>query len=145
MNKLYLSEDLARRGLIFKGCHLPYNPNLLSRARELRKNMTPAEKKLWFGFLRDFRIRFIRQHPIDHYIVDFFCPRLMLAIEIDGEQHYTEEGKQYDSIRDEVLSSYGVTVLRVGNGEVMEQFPLVCKRIENCAVDKTRDESGFLR
>ena len=67
MNK----EDIKRRGLIFIGCHLPYSPCLIDRAKELRKNMTPAEKKLWFGFLRQFRYRFRSQHPIDNYIVDF--------------------------------------------------------------------------
>ncbi|HBE56853.1 MAG TPA: endonuclease, partial [Cyanobacteria bacterium UBA11366] len=69
--------------------HLPYNPALVARAKELRKNMTPAEKKLWYGYLRTFQFRVLRQRPIDHFIVDFYCPSLKLVIEVDGESHFT--------------------------------------------------------
>ena len=122
-------EDIKRRGLIFTGCHLPYNPRLVERAKELRKNMTPAEKKLWYGFLRLFRYRVRSQRPIDNYIVDFYCASLKLVIEIDGEHHHTEEGKTYDSERDSVLISYGLRILRFKNNEIMENFDSVCKRI----------------
>jgi very-short-patch-repair endonuclease len=125
----FTSEDLKRRGLIFNGRHLPYNPNLLSRARELRKNMTPAERKLWTSFLRTFPCRVPTQRPIDNYIVDFYCPAWGLVIEIDGEQHYTEAGKTYDAERDGILAGYGLKILRVTNREVMECFPEVCRRI----------------
>ena len=132
MNELNINiEDIKRRGLIWKGHHLPYNPRLVQRAKDLRKNMTPAERKLWLGLLRKFRFRVLPQRPIDNYIVDFYCASLKLVIEIDGEHHCTEEGKQYDAERDAILSSYGLKVMRVTNSEVMEDFNSVCSRIES--------------
>ena len=126
MNK----EDIKRRGLIFTGRHFPYKPKLAGRAKELRKNMTPAEKKLWYGFLCKLKIRVLPQRPIDNYIVDFFCSSLKLVIEIDGENHYTEEGKQYDGERDTILKSYGLKVMHVKNSDVMDEFEDVCGKIE---------------
>ena len=125
MNK----EEITRRGLIYTGFHLPYNPCLVDRAKELRKNMTPAEKKLWYDFLRQFHYCFRPQRPIDNYIVDFYCATLKLVIEIDGEQHYTEEGKTYDGERDSVLTSYGLSIMRFTNEDVLKDFESVCKRI----------------
>ena len=93
--------------------------------------MTHAEKKLWYGFLRMFRYSVLPQRPIDNYIVDFYCASIKLVIEIDGEHHCMEEGKQYDSERDSTLDSYGLTVLRVKNSEVEETFEAVCRRIES--------------
>ena len=132
MNKHFIhTDDIRQRGLIFTGRHLPYNARLVDRAKELRRNMTPAEKKLWHGFLRRFRYRVRPQRPINNYIVDFYCATLKLVIEIDGEHHYTEEGKLYDAERDGILESYGLRVLRLTNSEVMEDFDAVCRRIES--------------
>ena len=127
-------EDIKRRGLIFTGYHLPYNPKLIDRAKILRKNMTPAEKKLWYGFLKVYHNRFRPQRVIDNYIVDFYCSSLKLVIEIDGEQHYTDEGKTYDKERDAVLESYGLKVCRIMNNEIIDDFELVCKKIERFEV-----------
>lgn len=63
------AETLRKRGLIWNGRHLPYNPALIEKAKLLRKNPTPAEKKLWFLLLRNFPCRMLRQRPIDHFIV----------------------------------------------------------------------------
>ena len=106
--------------------HLPYNPNLVSRARELRKNMTPAEKKLWYEYLRNFPLRVLRQRPIDHFIVDFYCPSLKLVIEVDGDSHFTEEGLEYDRERTQRLESYGLTVIRFTNQQILQDFESVC-------------------
>jgi very-short-patch-repair endonuclease len=76
--------------------HLPYNPDLIARARELRKMMTPEEKKLWYDYLRNFKFKVLRQRPIDHFIVDFYCPSLKLVIEVDGEVHFSDESQAYD-------------------------------------------------
>src|SRR3989304_6174851 len=76
---LDLLSVAKERNLITTGYHLPYNPGLVGRARELRQNMPPAEKQLWFKFLRHFKYRFHRQRPVDHYIVDFYCPELRLV------------------------------------------------------------------
>ena len=111
------------------GGFLPYNPQLVARAREMRKNPTPAERKLWYGFLRTFKYRVLRQRPIDNFIVDFYCPRLGLVIEVDGDSHYTEESMQNDSARTAVLEGYGLRVLRFSNHEVMENFEAVCDAV----------------
>ncbi|MBI4288369.1 MAG: endonuclease domain-containing protein [Chloroflexi bacterium] len=126
------------RGLITTGHHLPYNPKLLERAIELRKNLTEAEKRLWFGRLRNFKYRVLRQRPIDNYIVDFYCPRLKLVIEIDGDSHCSEEGRTYDEERTKILESYGLRVIRFTNEGVLERFEAVCREIEN----KTPDASS---
>jgi len=123
-------EDIKRRGLIFVGRHLPYNQKLIDRAKILRKNMTPAERRLWNGFLKTFRFRVRSQSTIDNYIVDFYCPSLKLVIEIDGDQHCTEDGKNYDRERDVIFESYGLKVLRIINRDVFVDFDSVCRRID---------------
>jgi very-short-patch-repair endonuclease len=110
--------------------HLPYNPSLVARARELRQQSTPAEKKLWQNYLRHFPYRMLRQRPIAHFIVDFYCAALKLVIEVDGESHFTDEGRAYDAERTAVLESYGLKLLRFSNEEVINQFEGVCQRIE---------------
>jgi very-short-patch-repair endonuclease len=127
---LFDTKDLKQRGLIFTGRYLPYNPHLIERAKELRKHLTPAERKLWWDFLRGFSYRMFAQRPIDNYIVDFYCPSLKIVIEIDGERHFTEEGKTYDGERDAILTSYGLTVLRFTNHDVINNFESVCRYIE---------------
>jgi len=83
--------------------------------------MTEPEKRLW-ALVRNnrFGVKFRRQVPIGPYIVDFFCFSAKLAVELDGSQHYTEEGKEYDFHRDQFLKAYGVTVLRFSNREFLE-------------------------
>ncbi|MBD1837805.1 endonuclease domain-containing protein [Trichocoleus sp. DQ-A3] len=110
--------------------HLPYNRQLVEKAKELRKNMTPAEKKLWYGYLRTFKFRVLRQRPIDNFIVDFFCAQLRLVIEVDGESHFTDDGKDYDWGRTQILEGYGLKVLRFTNDEVLKDWEEVCRRIE---------------
>jgi very-short-patch-repair endonuclease len=127
--RFFLDEHFKKRGLVFIGRHVPYNPRLTARARELRKNMTPTERKLWFNFLRNFSRRVCRQKPIDNYIVDFYYPSLKLVIELDGSSHATHEGKEYDRERDDILKSYGLQTLRFTNHDVMNRFEKVCLRI----------------
>jgi very-short-patch-repair endonuclease len=124
-----LFEVAEARDLMTTGYHLPYNPDLVERARELRRNMTPAEQRLW-DYLKHFPYRFLRQRPIDHFIVDFYCPALRLVIEIDGEQHDTEEGKAYYAECDAILQRYGLRVLRFRNEEVLHHFDAVRQRLE---------------
>ena len=119
-----------QNGLITTGYHVPYNPKLKQRARELRKNMTQAEQKIWKEFLRYFKFRVYRQKPIHNYIVDFYCPKLKLVIEIDGEYHTEEEIKYYDINRTHVFNSMELSVLRFKNKDVIENFSVVCKEIE---------------
>ena len=110
--------------------HVPYNPDLIPRAKELRKSMTSAEKKLWYQYLRNLKFRVLRQRAIDHFIVDFYCPKLKLVIEIDGESHFTKDGQEYDSERTQILEGYGLRIARFTNQQVKEQFEDVCREIE---------------
>ena len=110
--------------------HLPYNPDLVAKARELRKNMTPAEKKLWYDYLRNFKFRVLRQRPIAFFIVDFYCAALKLVIEVDGDSHFTEAGRAYDTERTAILEGYGLKVIRFTNDEVLHNFEAVCDRLE---------------
>ena len=107
-----------------------HNPALTQRARELRKNMTREEKQLWYQFLRPHPIRFLRQKVIDNYIVDFYCHEARLVIELDGSQHYEKGGLLRDQIRTECIEQRGLTVLRIPNNAVWENFEGVCAYID---------------
>ena len=107
-----------------------YKKDNIENARELRKNMTDQERKLWFCFLRSFDIRFQRQKCIDNFIADFYCHSARLIIELDGSQHYTDQGKKQDNVRTEVLEKYGIHVLRFSNKDVDENFKGVCRMID---------------
>ena len=109
--------------------HLPYNTALVARAKELRKNMTLAEKKLWYSYLKNFKFKVLRQRPIDHFIVDFYCPSLKLVIEIDGDTHFTDEGKAYDKERTAGLERYGLKLIRFTNSQVLRNFEAVCEQL----------------
>jgi very-short-patch-repair endonuclease len=111
--------------------YLPYDSDLVEKARELRKNMTAAEKKLWYSYLKSFKFRVLRQRPIAYFIVDFYCAALKLVIEVDGDSHFTDEGKVYDAKRTEILEGYGLKVIRFTNEEVLDNFEAVCQRIES--------------
>jgi very-short-patch-repair endonuclease len=124
-------KSLKERHLISTGYHLPYNPDLKLRARKLRKKQTPSEKKLWKDYLRNFPYAVLRQKPLDHYIADFYCPKLKLVIEVDGWSHYTKEGQSYDKQRTEILETYGLNVLRFRNNEVLNKIDEVINKIES--------------
>lgn len=107
---------------------LPYNKNLNVRARELRKNMTKAEKKIW-QFLRTLPYQVLRQRVIDNFIVDFYCAHFKLVIEIDGDSHFTEEGTAYDKERTNILKGYEIKVIRFTNNDIINNFEGVCENI----------------
>ena len=121
----------GKTNLITNGYHVPYNPKLKERSRELRKNMTGPEKKLWLSFLKHHQLTFLRQKPLDNYIVDFYCASHKLIIELDGDTHFTEEQKIYDKERTAVFAHYGLHVLRFTNKEVASNFEGVCEKIQN--------------
>ena len=112
------------------GFYLPYNPKLVPIAKQLRLNQTVTEKKMWECFLRKLPVRILRQRPIDNFIVDFYCSGLRLVIEIDGESHFTEQGKIYDEERTNILEGYGLQVVRFTNVEVLQNFEGVCYQLE---------------
>ena len=98
-------------------------------ARSLRKHMTDMERRLWYGFLRGLPVTVNRQKIIGSCIVDFYCASAGLVIELDGGQHYSDEGLEADRLRDEALRSRGLTVLRYTDREVGTEFQAVCEDI----------------
>lgn len=105
------------------------NNQMLPRAKELRREMTPQERKLWYLFLRRYPVKIYKQRIIESFIVDFYCASAKLVIELDGSQHYTDQGKSYDEERSRILNSYQLKVLRFTNHEVDANFSTVCNKI----------------
>ena len=104
----------------------------ITLSRNLRKNQTDAEKKLWF-LLRDrgFNgIKFRRQFSIGNYILDFYSSYYKLAIEADGGQHYTQEGIEKDEIRSRELQKMGIRILRLSDSDIFKNTDEVCELIE---------------
>jgi len=114
-----------------------YRRDLKARARDLRHDPTPAERKLWFDFLSTHFEKFTRQKPLGRYVADFYCARHRLVIELDGDSHFSETGKHYDQTRTETLVVQGISVIRFTNADVLQQFEAVCARIDealaNCS------------
>jgi very-short-patch-repair endonuclease len=92
--------------------------------------MTKEERHLWYDFLREYRVRFIRQKIIGNYIVDFYCAKANLIVELDGSQHYEEIGVAKDKERTEYLESQGLKVIRIPNNEINNNFRGVCDFID---------------
>ena len=107
-----------------------YNKKIVPIAKILRKNMTKEEKHLWYDFLRDHKVKFTRQKVLGKYVADFYSAKAKLVIELDGSGHYTKEGKEYDAIRTAFLEEYGLTVVRVPNTQINNNFEGVCKCID---------------
>lgn len=127
-------EEVASQSDDGGGIALPKNfesnPELKEKSRELRKNMTFEENRLWYHFLRKYDVRFSRQRIIGNYIVDFYCRKANLAIEIDGSQHYTHDAIEYDKNRTEYLRNCGIEVLRFLNKDIKCDFENVCAYID---------------
>ncbi len=107
----------------------PQPRRMTAAARELRREMTRQERRLWFDFLRGCPEKFYRQRVIGPYIVDFYCSRAALVIEIDGSQHYEPRGVEHDAERTRYLESQGLKVIRFTNTDVDTRFPAVCDAI----------------
>ena len=110
---------------------LPYNKGLKKYSRQLRKNMTDTEKKMWMS-IRGKQLKsrqFYRQKIIGDYIVDFYCPKVKLVIELDGGQHYINKGKQMDRERDRYLRGLGLEVLRFSDRDFLKNQSGVLKEI----------------
>ena len=115
--------------------HIQYQKHLKPYAQENRRAPTPEEKKLWYDFLRHHPFQFRRQKSFGCYIVDFYCSSAKLVIEIDGNQHFSEEGKVWDENRTAHLNSLGLQVIRFTNQQVNEEFESVCSMID-VAIEK---------
>ena len=106
-------------------------PTLLEVIKEQRQKPTPAEEKLWQKLRRNnlSGYKFRRQHPIAGYVIDFYCPRVKLGIEVDGRVHKTPEQKECDEHRSSELATCGVRIIRFWNSEIMNDMDSVLKKI----------------
>ena len=100
---------------------------ILENARRLRKEMTKEERHLWYDLLLNYPVKIYKQKIIGNYIVDFYCHQAKLVIELDGSQHYEEEGQAYDAKRTAFLEEKGLSVFRVSNRDIKENFSGVCE------------------
>ena len=107
------------------------NGELVSRARELRRDMTKEERRRWFDYLRTYPVRFSRQKVLGRYIADFYCAQAGLVLELDGSQHYEPEEQEKDAQRTAYLEKYSIHVVRIPNNEVTGNFRGVCEYIDS--------------
>ena len=118
-----------------------HNKKLTPFAQALRKEMTKEEKQLWYQFLRKYPIQFKRQETCGRYILDFYCAKAKLAIELDGSQHFEPEAVEKDRIRTHNLNSMGILVLRFPNNQVWKNFGGICNQIDCIVKDRTSSVS----
>lgn len=118
----------------------PYKQSNIPLAKELRKNMTPWEKKLWYQFLNRYPVRFQRQKAIDRFIVDFYCAKAALAIEVDGAIHDVPQQYDSDERRTAQLNQLGLQVLRFSNQDIDHRFEAVCQQIEQIVKERCSHE-----
>ena len=107
-----------------------YNHDHVEYAKKLRKEMTPWERKLWYRFLKQYPVRFQRQKPIGMYIVDFYCAKAQLVIELDGGGHYEPVEQEKDRLRTAELERTGMKVIRFCNRDIDRNFYGVCTVID---------------
>ena len=104
-----------------------HNNALVPYAKALRKDMTKEERHLWYDYLKSHSVRFVRQKVLGKYIVDFYSAKAKLVIELDGSQHYEEKAQAYDAARDMYLQAYGLSIIRIPNSEINDNFDGVCE------------------
>ena len=107
------------------------NHKLVDNARILRREMTKEERHLWYDYLRQHPAKFRRQAVMGKYIADFYSAKAKLVIELDGSQHYEPQNQQTDQLRTAYLGQFGVTVVRIANTDVMQNFRGVCEYIDH--------------
>ncbi len=109
-------------------------PHTFEDAKELRKQMTRAEKVLWERLRKkQLGVSFRRQHPVADFILDFYCHEARLDIEVDGEVHHEKDQKKYDNDRTRLLNEMGIEVKRFSNKEVIQKIDQVAKEIQGIA------------
>ena len=112
------------------------NKNLKPLSQNLRKNQTKEENLLWYRFLKHYPVPFRRQYIIGNYIVDFFCHKARLAVELDGSGHYEPVQIEKDNLRTKYLETQGLTVLRFTNLDIQRNFHSVCEEIDKKVKEK---------
>jgi len=131
---------LNRRGIF------SYNLELKDFCRRNRRNPTEAEKKIWKEILCNNKTgyKFLRQKPIENFILDFYCSKLLIGVEIDGDSHYKKEQQRYDIVRTDILNALGIKLVRYTNDEVINNICGVYKDlIEQLRIRK--DESPLVK
>ena len=126
-----IKDKLSYRGI------LHYNTNLTKLARKNRNNPTEAEKLIWDLLLRNklmLGYKFTRQKPINNFILDFYCSRLLLGIEVDGNCH--KWAKEYDHYRKDELSDLGIRIVRFWNSQVINKIDVVKQDIEQIIINR---------
>ena len=117
-----------------------HNKILVPFAKQLRKDMTKEEKRLWYDFLRDYPHKFLRQKVLGNYIADFYCAEAKLVIELDGSQHYEQQNITKDLIRTEFLEQYGLLVLRIPNNYIQRKtLSFLCEYIDDLVVKRIEE------
>ena len=135
--------EVARRSRDGGGVMEPKNnKQLVPLAKQLRKEMTKEERHLWYDFLRGYPIRFSRQKVLGKYIADFYSAKAKLVIELDGSQHYENDNMQKDTERTDFLKKYGLTVIRIPNNEINENFQGVCEYIDSAVKQSLSQPDG---
>jgi leucyl-tRNA synthetase len=120
-----------------------FHPVILKRAREMRQSQTAAEATIWQHLQnRKLEYKFRRQHPVERFIIDFYCVELKLCIEVNGDTHLQPEQQEYDAARTEYLEAIGCTVIRFTNNDVRYNIHSVAQEIMNtCSELKLRKYS----
>lgn len=110
------------------------------KRRVLRREMTYCEKLVWLHLRKkQLGYRFLRQYSVDYYVIDFYCPKLKLAVEIDGDVHNQPDQKEYDAKRQKYLESFGITFIRITNEEFLGNPNMAFQKIKD--VIKIVDDS----
>ena len=120
------------------------NRNITKLSQNLRTNGTKEENTLWYQYLRRYPVQFRRQCPFGKYIVDFYCAKALLVVELDGSQHYDPKIMEQDAVRSAYLESLGILVLRFSNKDINENLSGVCQAIDQ-AVNQRMDVTGIGR
>ena len=119
--------------------HTNLTHELVDRARDMRKEPTEEENKLWHILLKFMKPRFVRQKIIGFYIVDFYCPKLKLVIEIDGEQHFLEENEEYEKRREKFLNDSGYKLLHFYNSDINKHIRETEHTITNACRERAEE------
>ena len=124
---------------------IPKDDSQLKNARQLRREMTPHERKLWYLFLRNYPVKIYKQRIIGSFIVDFYCASAKVVIEVDGSQHFEPQGLAYDAERSKFLRSLGLEVLRFSNRDIDRDFRGVCTQIDLIIQQRAHGPLSHLR
>ena len=117
-----------------------YNKSNVKIAKILRKNATPWENTLWHKFLKDYPIRFQRQKSIGNFIVDFYCAKARLVVELDGGQHFLPQEKEKDVQRTQELKKQNLQIVRFCNNDIDNNFEGVCLCIDKIVKENLLDK-----